>query len=102
MSLRTVVTGLALTHPPDVLAFVLVDFKGGAAFAGLQELPHVAGLITNLANDLAMVDRMHAALFGEIRRRQRCCARPAIWLRCGIITAASPRAKNSRLFLTCW
>ena len=68
--LRTVVTGLALTHPPDRLAFVLVDFKGGAAFAGLQALPHVAGLITNLADDLALVDRMHAALFGEIRRRQ--------------------------------
>ena len=68
--LRTLVTGLALTHPPDLLSFVLADFKGGAAFSGLQELPHVAGLITNLANDLAMVDRMHAALFGEIRRRQ--------------------------------
>jgi ESX secretion system protein EccC len=68
--LRTIVTGLALTHPPDLLAFVLADFKGGAAFAGLQELPHVAGVITNLANDLAMVDRMHAALFGEISRRQ--------------------------------
>jgi len=68
--LRTIVTGLALTHPPDRLAFVLVDFKGGAAFAGLQELPHVAGLITNLADDLALIDRMHAALFGEIRRRQ--------------------------------
>ena len=68
--LRSIVTGLALTHPPDLLAFVLVDFKGGAAFTGLSELPHVAGLITNLANDLAMVDRMHAALFGEIRRRQ--------------------------------
>jgi S-DNA-T family DNA segregation ATPase FtsK/SpoIIIE len=68
--LRTVVTGLGLTHPPDQLAFVLVDFKGGAAFAGLQGLPHVAGLITNLADDLALVDRMYAALFGEIRRRQ--------------------------------
>jgi ESX secretion system protein EccC len=68
--LRTIVTGLALTHSPDLLAFVLADFKGGAAFAGLQELPHVAGVITNLANDLAMVDRMHAALFGEISRRQ--------------------------------
>jgi S-DNA-T family DNA segregation ATPase FtsK/SpoIIIE len=68
--LRTIVTGLALTHPPDRLAFVLVDFKGGAAFTGLQELPHVAGLITNLADDLALIDRMHAALFGEIRRRQ--------------------------------
>ncbi len=68
--LRTIVTGLALTHPPERLAFVLVDFKGGAAFSGLQALPHVAGLITNLADDLALVDRMHAALFGEIRRRQ--------------------------------
>lgn len=68
--LRTIVTGLALTHAPDLVSFVLVDFKGGAAFAGLLDLPHVAGLITNLADDLAMVDRMHAALFGEIRRRQ--------------------------------
>jgi len=68
--LRTLVTGLAITHPPDRLAFVLVDFKGGAAFAGLSALPHVAGVITNLADDLALVDRMHAALFGEIRRRQ--------------------------------
>jgi S-DNA-T family DNA segregation ATPase FtsK/SpoIIIE len=69
--LRTVVSGLALSHPPDLLAFVLVDFKGGAAFAGLNELPHVAGMITNLADDLALVDRMHAALFGEMRRRQQ-------------------------------
>jgi DNA segregation ATPase FtsK/SpoIIIE, S-DNA-T family len=68
--LRTVVTGLALNHPPDLLAFVLVDFKGGAAFAGLSELPHVAGMITNLADDLALVDRMRTALFGETRRRQ--------------------------------
>ena len=68
--MRTIVTGLALTHPPDRLAFVLADFKGGAAFAGLQALPHVAGLITNLADDLALVDRMRAALFGEVRRRQ--------------------------------
>ena len=68
--MRTLVTGLALTHPPDRLAFVLADFKGGAAFAGMQALPHVAGLITNLADDLALVDRMRAALFGEIRRRQ--------------------------------
>jgi S-DNA-T family DNA segregation ATPase FtsK/SpoIIIE len=68
--LRTIVAGLAIRHSPDLVAFVLVDFKGGAAFAGLQDLPHVAGMITNLADDLAMVDRMHAALFGEIRRRQ--------------------------------
>jgi S-DNA-T family DNA segregation ATPase FtsK/SpoIIIE len=69
--LRSLVTALALTHPPDVLNFALVDFKGGAAFAGLAELPHVAGMITNLADDLTMVDRMRSALFGEQQRRQR-------------------------------
>ncbi len=69
--LRTLVTGLALTHPPDLLSFVLVDFKGGAAFAPLTDLPHVAGLITNLADDAAMIDRVQAALQGEQQRRQR-------------------------------
>jgi len=68
--LKTIVTGLALTHPPEFLSFVLVDFKGGAAFAGLSDLPHVAGTITNLADDLSLVDRMRDAVSGEIRRRQ--------------------------------
>jgi S-DNA-T family DNA segregation ATPase FtsK/SpoIIIE len=69
--LRTTVAGLAATHPPDQLAFVLVDFKGGAAFADLAPLPQVAGMITNLQDDLSMVDRALAALQGELARRQR-------------------------------
>ncbi len=69
--LRTLVTGLALTHSPELLGFVLVDFKGGAAFAPLSGMPHVAGLITNLADDAAMIDRVLAALMGEQQRRQR-------------------------------
>ncbi|MET9557236.1 type VII secretion protein EccCa [Streptomyces sp. NPDC006645] len=69
--LRTLVTGMAMVHAPEHLAFVLVDFKGGATFAGVTELPHVSGLITNLADDLAMVDRMRKALQGEQQRRQR-------------------------------
>jgi S-DNA-T family DNA segregation ATPase FtsK/SpoIIIE len=69
--LRTIVAGLAATHPPEQLAFVLVDFKGGAAFADLARLPQVAGLITNLQADLSMVDRARAALQGEQERRQR-------------------------------
>ena len=68
--LRTLVLGLALTHAPEQLNLVLVDFKGGAAFAGLAGLPHVAGLITNLADDLALVARMREALDGELVRRQ--------------------------------
>jgi len=68
--LRSLVAGLAATHGPEQLAFVLVDYKGGAAFADLSRLPHVAGLITNLQRDLSLVDRMHAALIGEQERRQ--------------------------------
>ncbi len=69
--LRTIVTSLAITHPPHMLNFVLVDFKGGASFADLAVLPHVAGMITNLQSDASLVDRMYAALLGEQERRQR-------------------------------
>jgi DNA segregation ATPase FtsK/SpoIIIE, S-DNA-T family len=69
--LRTLVTGLTMTHSPEQLSLVLVDFKGGATFAGFTGLPHVAGLITNLADDLALVDRVRDALIGEQQRRQQ-------------------------------
>ncbi len=68
--LRTLVLGLALTHSPEELALVLVDFKGGATFSGLGELPHVSAVITNLETELALVDRMQDALHGEVVRRQ--------------------------------
>ena len=68
--LRTLVLGLALTHSPEQLNFVLVDFKGGATFLGLDRLPHVSAVITNLADELPLVDRMRDALNGELIRRQ--------------------------------
>jgi S-DNA-T family DNA segregation ATPase FtsK/SpoIIIE len=49
---------------------VLVDFKGGATFAGLSGMPHVSAVITNLAQELTLVDRMQDALSGELVRRQ--------------------------------
>lgn len=69
--LRTIVTSLAITHDPETLNFVLADFKGGASFADLAGLPHVAGLITNLQSDLTLIDRMRAALSSEQERRQQ-------------------------------
>ncbi|MCM3883413.1 type VII secretion protein EccCb [Frankia sp. R82] len=69
--LRTLVVGLAARHAPDELAFVLVDFKGGATFSRLGRLPHVAGAITNLEQDPTLADRMLTALDGELDRRQR-------------------------------
>jgi S-DNA-T family DNA segregation ATPase FtsK/SpoIIIE len=68
--LRTLVLGLALTHSPEQLNMVLVDFKGGATFAGMSAMPHVSAVITNLANELTLVDRMQDALSGEMVRRQ--------------------------------
>ncbi|MCE0768743.1 type VII secretion protein EccCa [Pseudonocardia kujensis] len=68
--LRTLVVGLVLAHGPDELNLVLVDFKGGATFLGLAGLPHVSAVITNLVDELALVDRMADALEGEILRRQ--------------------------------
>ncbi|MFC3992790.1 type VII secretion protein EccCb, partial [Actinoplanes siamensis] len=68
--LRTLVLALAGTHSSESLNFVLIDFKGGATFASLDRLPHTAALITNLRDELPLVDRMAEAIDGELIRRQ--------------------------------
>ncbi|GAB3451736.1 type VII secretion protein EccC [Streptomonospora sediminis] len=68
--LRTLVLALALTHSPETLNFILVDFKGGATFIGLDKLRHTSALITNLADEAVLVERMQDALHGELVRRQ--------------------------------
>ncbi|MCF2533655.1 type VII secretion protein EccCa [Yinghuangia soli] len=68
--LRTLVLGLAMTHSSEILNFVLADFKGGATFSGMSDMPHVAAVITNLADDLTLVDRMRDSITGELTRRQ--------------------------------
>ena len=68
--LRTLVTGLAATHSSEAVNLALIDFKGGATFAGMAELPHTCAVITNLSDDLALVDRMGDAINGEVNRRQ--------------------------------
>ncbi len=68
--LRTLVLALAVTHSPEMLNFVLVDFKGGATFTKLDRLPHTSAVITNLVEELPLVDRMADAINGELVRRQ--------------------------------
>lgn len=68
--LRTLVASLVIGHGPDRLALMLVDFKGGATFAAMADIPRIAGMITNLQDDLTLVDRMRDALFGEMQYRQ--------------------------------
>ncbi|WP_320773020.1 type VII secretion protein EccCa [Streptomyces sp. CRN 30] len=68
--LRTLVIGLAATHSSEVLNLVLVDFKGGATFLNMEKLPHTSAVITNLADELPLVDRMQDSIDGELIRRQ--------------------------------
>ncbi|GHC72648.1 type VII secretion protein EccC [Nocardiopsis terrae] len=69
--LRTLVLALAASHPPERVSMVLVDYKGGATFAPFEDMPHVAGMITNLEDDAALIERVHASLSGEVQRRQQ-------------------------------
>ncbi|MET0495344.1 MAG: type VII secretion protein EccCa, partial [Actinoplanes sp.] len=68
--LRTLVLALAATHSSETLNFVLVDFKGGATFTRLDRLPHTSAVITNLSDELPLVDRMNDSINGELVRRQ--------------------------------
>jgi S-DNA-T family DNA segregation ATPase FtsK/SpoIIIE len=68
--LRTLVLSMITSHSPESLNLVLVDFKGGATFLGLEGIAHIAAIITNLEDELTMVDRMRDALAGEMNRRQ--------------------------------
>ncbi|MGY4859872.1 FtsK/SpoIIIE domain-containing protein [Cryobacterium sp. AP23] len=67
--LVTWVTSLAARYPPDQVTFLLVDFKGGAAFDTVRELPHCVGLITDLDEREAL--RALASLTAELRHRER-------------------------------
>jgi DNA segregation ATPase FtsK/SpoIIIE, S-DNA-T family len=69
--LRTVALGMMARNSPEVLNLLLVDFKGGATFLDLARAPHVAAVITNLADEAPLVARMRDALAGEVNRRQQ-------------------------------
>ncbi|KQU69491.1 FtsK/SpoIIIE domain-containing protein [Phycicoccus sp. Root101] len=67
--LRTLVASLALHNAPQHLSFVLVDYKGGAAFRECADLPHVSGVVTDLDDQLAA--RALTSLTAEVTRRER-------------------------------
>jgi S-DNA-T family DNA segregation ATPase FtsK/SpoIIIE len=67
--LVTWVAALAALYPPDQVTFLLVDFKGGAAFDNVEALPHCVGLITDLDELEAL--RALASLSAELRHRER-------------------------------
>lgn len=70
--LATWVAAIAASYPPDEVAFVLADFKGGTAFEALRPLPHVAAVLTDL--DGAGAERGVQSLRAELRRREAALA----------------------------
>ncbi len=74
--LLTLITGLAVRYDPSVVNFVLVDFKGGAAFEEFRDLPHVVDIVTNLEGNA--VERMFAAIKAELDRRGALIARSSV------------------------
>jgi S-DNA-T family DNA segregation ATPase FtsK/SpoIIIE len=67
--LRSLVAGLAASQDPDHLVFVLVDYKGGSAFAECAGLPHTVGMVTDLDGHLG--ERALQSLEAELHHRER-------------------------------
>jgi S-DNA-T family DNA segregation ATPase FtsK/SpoIIIE len=66
--LQTIIASLAVGNRPDELTFVLVDYKGGAAFKDCKLLPHTVGMVTDL--DGHLTTRALESLGAELRRRE--------------------------------
>lgn len=65
---------LVAQHPPERLVLFLIDFKGGATFASLEQLPHVVGYVTDLDGSERLSERAFTSLDAEIARRKRVLA----------------------------
>jgi S-DNA-T family DNA segregation ATPase FtsK/SpoIIIE len=66
--MKSLVMGAAYRYSPVYLNLFFMDFKGGAAFAVFENLPHVSGIVTNLKPEL--VERGLDSVTNEIERRQ--------------------------------
>jgi S-DNA-T family DNA segregation ATPase FtsK/SpoIIIE len=69
-TLTTWLLSLALNFHPHEVSFVLIDFKGDGLSGILTDLPHVAGVISNV-DDITSIERNLRSLHGELLRRQR-------------------------------
>jgi S-DNA-T family DNA segregation ATPase FtsK/SpoIIIE len=66
------VAALAVANTPENMTFVLVDYKGGAAFKDCVKLPHTVGMVTDL--DAHLVERALESLGAELKRREHILA----------------------------
>lgn len=64
----TYILSLAVNYHPNEVAFILIDYKGGGMAKSFENLPHTAGIITNL--DGAAIKRSLVSIESELKRRQ--------------------------------
>ncbi|WP_462410817.1 type VII secretion protein EssC [Neobacillus sp. Marseille-QA0830] len=62
------ILSLAVNYHPNEVAFILIDYKGGGMAKSFENLPHTAGIITNL--DGAAIKRSLISIESELKRRQ--------------------------------
>jgi S-DNA-T family DNA segregation ATPase FtsK/SpoIIIE len=66
------VLAMAAGRSPEEVSFLLIDFKGGAAFTPLAPLPHVLATLSDL--DARLTRRAIESLRAEVLRRERVLA----------------------------
>ena len=88
--LQTLVAGLAVGNRPDEMSFVLIDYKGGAAFRECADLPHTVGMVTDL--DSHLTERALRSLGAELRRREALLAATGCTDVSEYVACASPTA----------
>ena len=71
-ALRRIVKQMASDYSPEQVAFVLIDFKGGAGLSVFAQLPHVQLFASDL--DAAAAQRALAQLEIEVTRREELLA----------------------------
>jgi len=74
--LTTMILSFSANHPPDKLAFFLIDYKGGGMSGLFGDLPHLIGSISNLSG--VQSKRAMIALRSENIRRQKIFAESGV------------------------
>ena len=68
-TLQSYILSLCVNYSPDDVSFFIIDFKGGGMANLFEDLPHLAGTISNLSGN--QVRRAMISIQSECRRRQK-------------------------------
>lgn len=91
-TLQTAILSWAMNYSPEEVAFVLIDYKGGGMANLFEGVPHVAGTITNISNEVGSADDEdegeNESLDDSQTRRALTAIKAEIKYRQGLFTAA--------------